>query len=55
MSKTEAADYIGVSPSTIDNYVKKGIIPEGIKRQGISSKLWLKSDLDKFLKNKNKI
>lgn len=52
MSKTEAADYIGVSPSTIDNYVKKGFIPEGMKRQGISSKLWLKSDLDKFLKNK---
>ena len=50
-SKLEAADYIGVSRATFDNYIKKGLIPEGIKRQGWKEKSWLKSDLDKYLKN----
>lgn len=49
LSKTEASNYIGVCRATFDNYVNKGYIPKGIKRQGISSKLWNKSDLDKFL------
>lgn len=52
LSKTEAADYIGVSRATFDNYVNKGIIPHGIKRQGIASKFWNKSDLDNYLKHK---
>ena len=46
LSKIEASDYIGVSRATFDNYINKGYIPKGIKRQGISSKLWNKSDLD---------
>ena len=52
MSKTESADYLGVSVSTFDNYVKKGLLPEGVKRRGISSKFWYKFDLDNFLNNK---
>ena len=28
MSKTQAADYIGVSRATFDNYVKDGFIPK---------------------------
>ena len=52
LTKTEASDYIGVSRATFDNYVNKGIIPKGIKRQGISSKFWNKSDLDKYLEQK---
>lgn len=57
LSKIEASDYIGVSRATFDNYINKGYIPKGIKRQGISSKLWNKSDLDKFLelRHQNKI
>ena len=57
LSKIEASDYIGVSRATFDNYINKGYIPRGIKRQGISSKLWNKSDLDKFLelRHQNKI
>lgn len=49
---TEASDYIGVSKSTFYNYINKGILPKGIKREGASQKLWYKSDLDKFLKTK---
>lgn len=31
LSKTESANYIGVSRATFDNYVKKGLLPEGKK------------------------
>lgn len=47
----EASNYIGVSRATFDNYISKGYIPKGVKRQGIPSKLWYKSDLDKFLES----
>jgi predicted site-specific integrase-resolvase len=49
LNKTEAAEYLGVSTSTINNYVNRGWIPEGIKKQGYREKVWLKSDLNKFL------
>ena len=52
LNRTQSADYIGKSVSSFDNYVKKGLIPKGIKREGASQKYWLKSDLDKFLKTK---
>ena len=52
LSKTESADYIGVSRATFDNYIKKGLIPEGKKYQGRSNLLWRKSDLDKYLNEK---
>lgn len=29
MSKTQAADYLGVSRATFDNYVRDGFIPKG--------------------------
>jgi len=32
LSRTESADYLGVSKSTFDNYVKKGLIPSGTKK-----------------------
>ena len=50
LSKTESAHYINVSKSTFDNYVKKGLIPEGTKRSGFKELSWKKSDLEKFLK-----
>ena len=52
LSKTESANYIGVSKSTFDNYINKGLIPKGRKRQGFKELSWNKSDLDKFLNNK---
>lgn len=52
LSKIESANYIGVSRATFDNYIKKGLIPEGTKRQGFKELSWKKSDLDKYLNNK---
>lgn len=49
MSKLEAADYIGVSRATFDNYIKNGQIPQGQKRRGFKELSWNKFDLDKFL------
>lgn len=48
LSKIEAANYIGICRATFDNYIKKGLIPKGQKRQG-HPLLWNKSDLDKFV------
>ena len=53
LSKLEAADYIGVSRATFDNYIKKGLIPKGQKRIGFKELSWNKSDLDEFLENQN--
>lgn len=52
LTKTESANYIGVSRATFDNYISKGLIPKGSKRPGLSSLLWSKSDLDKYLETK---
>lgn len=53
LSKIESANYIGVSRATFDNYINRGLIPRGTKRQGFKELSWKKSDLDKFLKNAN--
>lgn len=55
LSKIESAQYIGVSRATFDNYIKKGLIPEGKKRQGFKELSWSKSDLNKYLENYGKI
>lgn len=52
LSKTESAAYIGVSRATFDNYITKGLIPKGRKRQGFKELSWNKSDLDKYLNEK---
>ena len=49
LSKIEAAEYIGVSRATFDNYIREGLIPKGHKRAGFKELSWNKSDLDKFL------
>lgn len=54
LSKVESANYIGVSRATFDNYITKGLIPKGTKRQGFKELSWNKYDLDKFLKWKTK-
>lgn len=51
LSRVEAANYIGKSTTTLDNYAKKGLIPKGEKRPGVNGLFWYKKDLDKFLKN----
>ena len=48
MSKTQAADYLGVCRATFDNYVHDGLIPKGTKLEGFKELRWYKSDLDMF-------
>ena len=50
LSTIQAANYIGVCRSTFENYVNKGLIPKGIKEQGVHGLFWYKCDLDKYLK-----
>lgn len=50
LSKIESANYLGVSRATFDNYVKKGLIPSGTKRQGFRELSWNKHDLDSYVK-----
>lgn len=52
LSKIESAHYIGVSRATFDNYIARGLIPKGTKRQGFKELSWNKQDLDKFLQSK---
>lgn len=49
MNKTQAADYIGVSRATFDNYVRDGFIPKGTQVGKFKELRWYKSDLDLFL------
>ena len=49
LSKLEAANYIGVSRATFDNYISKGWIPKGKKRMGFKELSWSIYDLNKFL------
>jgi predicted DNA-binding transcriptional regulator AlpA len=49
MNKTEAADYIGVSRATFDNYIRDGFIPKGKQIGKFKELRWYKSDLDLFL------
>lgn len=50
-NKTQAADYLGVSTGTIDNYIDRGWLPKGVKIQG-GRKVWYKSDLNKVSQHK---
>lgn len=50
LSTVQAANYIGVCRSTFENYINKGLIPKGIKEQGVHGLFWYKCDLDKYLK-----
>lgn len=52
MSKVQSCDYLGVSRATFDNYVRQGLIPQGVKQEGFKEKHWNKSDLDLFLLSK---
>lgn len=51
MNKTQAADYLGVSRATFDNYVRDGFIPKGKQVGNFKELRWYKSDLDLFLSN----
>ena len=48
MNKMQAADYLGVSRATFDNYVAKGVVCKGRSQQGFKEKYWYNKDLDKL-------
>lgn len=48
MNKTQAAEYLGVSRATFDNYVRDGFIPKGKQVGRFKELRWYKSDLDLF-------
>lgn len=54
LTKAESANYINVSTATFDNYIRRGWVPKGTKRQGINKLFWNKTDLDKFLEEGKK-
>ena len=49
MNNTQAADYLGVSRATFDNYIRDGLIPKGKQIGKFKELRWYKSDLDLFL------
>jgi predicted DNA-binding transcriptional regulator AlpA len=49
MSKTQAADYLGIRRATFDNHVRDGFIPKGTQIPGFKELRWYKSDLDLYL------
>lgn len=53
MNKTQAADYLGVSRATFDNYVREGFIPKGKQVGSFKELRWYKSDLDVYLASKH--
>ncbi len=46
LSKAQACDYLGISRSTFDDRVRRGILPKGQKIQGFKELSWLKEELD---------
>lgn len=54
LSKIQSYNYIGVSRATFDNYVEKGLIPKGKKKQGWNELSWTKRDLEEFKRKRKK-
>lgn len=45
LSKAQACEYLGISRSTFDDRVKRGLIPVGQKVQGFKELSWSKEQL----------
>lgn len=54
LSKYASCQYLNVSRSTFDNYVKDGKLPQGRHTVGFKEKYWLQKDLDDFIKESKK-
>ena len=48
ISKYAACEYLHISRATFDNYVQKGLIPQGVHEQGFKELSWYKKDLDLY-------
>ena len=46
LSKAQACDYLGISRSTFDDRVKRGLIPKGQKVQGFKELSWSQAELE---------
>ena len=46
LSKAQACDYLGISRSTFDDRVKRGLIPKGHKVQGFKELSWSQAELE---------
>ena len=46
LSKAQACDYLGISRSTFDDRVKRGLIPKGQKIQGFKELSWSALELE---------
>lgn len=46
LSKAQACDYLGISRSTFDDRVKRGLIPKGQKVQGFKELSWSALELE---------
>lgn len=49
LSKEQACNYLNISRSTFDNYVKIGKLPKGKKQVGFKELSWSKWELDLFI------
>jgi predicted DNA-binding transcriptional regulator AlpA len=54
LNKYNACRYVGLSRSRFDDYVRLGMIPQGIPESGSHELRWREADLDAFLKAKYK-
>ena len=48
LSKIEAAEYLGISRATFDNYIVQGKLPKGRKRPGFKELSWNKQELRNY-------
>ena len=53
LSKYQACQYLNISRSSFDNYVREGKLPKGKKEAGFKELHWSKRELDNYVKNKN--
>lgn len=51
MSKYQACQYLNISRSSFDSYVKDGKLPKGRKVVGFKELFWNKAELDNYLKH----
>lgn len=55
MSKTKACNYLHLSRSRFDDFVRLNIIPKGQKHLGLKELTWKKSELDLAKNELNKV
>ena len=50
ISKYQAAQFLGISRATFDNYVRAGRLPRGKHEAGFKELSWTRKDLDAFIR-----